>query len=259
MSALNEVQCDLTRCEERESVCERLLREAIDKSSGWDGEHEFLERVVAYFEAKPASAPQEKSPAPDDAEYSATCTVCGIDVKPGGNCLSCGTPAPASHCVCTSTTPICVQPLMIRGRCGHCTHAFECHHPGAHPVEQVAGEDATPNEAVPTCAFCDNRADERIGELNVCPNHYSDAEIEKQPFEEIGKLRRELLLDRNCKWNGWVRDATAEIERPNMLVSRPCLNHMIALYVNSLLIAQPSASQQFEHPVDGLAQRIQRE
>ena len=32
-----------------------------------------------------------------------------------------------------------------------------------------------------TCHFCDNRADERIGELNVCPNHYDDANDTLQP------------------------------------------------------------------------------
>jgi hypothetical protein len=32
---------------------------------------------------------------PNDAEYSATCTICGGMAKPGGKCLSCGEQAPA--------------------------------------------------------------------------------------------------------------------------------------------------------------------
>jgi methionyl-tRNA synthetase len=36
-------------------------------------------------------------PAPDDAEYSATCSICGAAAKPGGKCLSCGELAPASE------------------------------------------------------------------------------------------------------------------------------------------------------------------
>lgn len=43
----------------------------------------------------------------------------------------------------------------------------------------------------------------------------------------IGYLRRDLLMPYDCKWNGYVRDITAELESEGMLVSRKAVNERI--------------------------------
>ena len=72
----------------------------------------------------------------------------------------------------------------------------------------------------PTCGSDDpNKRACGGGLRSECPHGHDDCPDSFHNLEFIGDLRRRLFADVDCEWNGVVRDITAQMERPGMLVN----------------------------------------
>ena len=69
-----------------------------------------------------------------------------------------------------------------------------------------------------------------------------EAERERNRLRPIGDVRREFFLDGSHPWNGMVRDVSAQLEQPGMLVDPALVLKELAKRLQSMAIAQEFSS-----------------
>lgn len=96
------------------------------------------------------------------------------------------------------------------------------------------------------CITCGTRMESR------CPwGHGQGTGSGDAPLEFIGDVRRRLFVDVDCEWNGDVRDITAKLEQPGMLVdSELVIRTLSRLYRNKARLAGLRAALSPEKSVE---------
>lgn len=123
-------------------------------------------------------------------------------------------------------------PLEDYWRCFHCDFATR----DVTEAKAHFGERDDAEEFKPICKWWASLdAGEKIGTLQTClqdlnyermENYKADQQLRAMDLVFIGTLRRELSMNYDCKWNGYVRDITAELEQDEQ-VSRRAVNERI--------------------------------